>query len=334
MKRAQSRYFIVAAALLLAATGVARNRLAAALGATDVLWNRFGIGGPISAEPFCPGGRNPNPNVVLCDNFEDKGFEHRWDIGGHQGIWPTSQFVLCTDDHFGFHDRCAAWSNKLVFDRQWGFYGYDGRRAFTPQSEFYVRWYQYIGDPFVWGTLEDKSVMLHDQANTLVGYVGTNRNHLPVVPDSGPGKPFVANYQDLDTPETGGLFNRVNRFQNQGRNITLQPGNWYLFEWYVKLNDPGVSNGVTRLWIDDASAPIVKQTLRMEYTDMRWLRARDRGKQFGVVRFTVYHQRCEIARHTCPPYAPVVLSQSQRWDQLVISKSPIGPMDESPITNH
>ena len=201
---------------------------------------------------------------MLCDNFEDNGFERRWDIGGHQGIWPTSQFVLCTDDHFGFHDRCAAWSNKLVFDRQWGFYGYDGRRAFTPQSEFYVRWYQYIGDPFVWGTLEDKSVMLHDQANTLVGYVGTNRNHLPVVPDSGPGKPFVANYQDLDTPETGGVFNRVNRFQNQGRNITLQPAKWYLFEWYVKLNDPGVSNGETRLWIDDASAPIVKQTLRME----------------------------------------------------------------------
>ena len=319
--------------VLFAATGLLRSRFAG-LDATGLLRGWSAADAPVSPEPLCPGSRNPDPRVVLCDNFEDNGFERRWDIGGHQGIWPASQFVLCTDDHFGFHDRCAAWSNKLVFDREWGFYGYDGRRAFTPQSEFYVRWYQYIGDPFVWGTLEDKSVMLHDQANTLVAYVGTNRNHLPVVPDSGPGKPFVANYQDVDTPETGGLYNKVNRFQNQGRNITLQPGHWYLFEWYVKLNDPGVSNGVTRLWIDTADEPITTQMLRMEYTDMRWLRARDSGKQFGVVRLTVYHQRCEIASHTCPPYTPVVLSQSQRWDQLVISKGPIGPMGQSLITDH
>jgi hypothetical protein len=334
MMRRRSQYLIVAALVFAATAGLLHNRFADGLGATGLFRVRDAVYEPVTPEPFCPGGRSPDPNVVLCDNFEDDGFQRRWDIGGHQGIWPTSQFVLCTDGRFGFRDRCAAWSNKLVFDREWGFYGYDGRRAFTPQSEFYVRWYQYIGDPFVWGTLEDKSVMLHDQANTLVGYVGTNRNHLPVVPDSGPGKPFVANYQDVDTPETGGLYTKVNRFQNQGRNLTLQPGNWYLFEWYVKLNDPGISNGVTRLWIDPADAPIVTQTLRMEYTDMRWLRARDGGKQFGVVRLTVYHQRCEIAQHTCPPYTPAVLSQSQRWDQLVISKAPIGPIAETrPLTN-
>jgi hypothetical protein len=64
----------------------------------------------------------------------------------------------------------------------------------------------------------------------------------------------------------------------------------------------------------------------MEYTDMRWLKAHDVGKQFGVVRLTVYHQRCEIEPNTCPPHGPAVLSQSQRWDQIVVSKSPIGPM--------
>ena len=295
-------------------------------GAAALLRSRFAVAAAVPGEPFCPGGAKADPNVVLCENFEDGQFERRWDIGGHQGIFPISQFVQCADNQFGFHDRCAAWSNKLVFDRQWGFYGHDGRRAFTPQSEFYVRWYEYIGDPFVWGQLEDKSVMLHDQANTLVGYVGTNRNQLPAERDSGPGRPFVANYQDVDTPETGGVYAKVNRFQNQGRNLTLQPGNWYLFEWYVKLNDPGVSNGVTRLWIDAAAEPITKQTLRMEYNDMRWLKSRDAGKQFGVVRLTVYHQRCDIDPNTCPPNGPVALSQYQKWDQLVISKAPIGPM--------
>jgi hypothetical protein len=290
-------------------------------------------GATVPPEPFCPGGVSPNPNVVLCEGFEDDGVQKRWDIGGHQGVWPVSQFVLCTQDQFGFHDRCAAWSNRLVFDQEWGFYGYDARRSFPPQSEFYVRWYQYISNPYVWGTLEDKSVLLHDQDNTITAYVGTNRNHLPVVRDSGPGMPYIANYQDVDTPETGGRYTLVNRFQNQQRNITLQPGKWYLFEWYVRLNSPGLSNGVTRLWIDDATDPVTTQTLRMEYHDMRWLKYEHVNRQFGVVRLTVYDQRCDIGRNTCPPNGPDMLDQSQRWDQIVVSKRPIGPRaDMTPVT--
>ena len=264
--------------------------------------------------------------MILCDDFEDDGFQARWDIGGHQDFWPISQFVRCANDDFGFRDRCAAWSNGLVFDREWGFYGYDARRPFPPQSEFYIRWYQYISDPYAWGPLEDKSVMLHDASNTLVAYVGTNRNHRPTIPDSGPGMPFVANYQDVDWPETANRYTRVNRFQNQKRNITLEPGRWYLFEWYVKLNTPGVSDGVTRLWIDDATGPVSVQTMRMEHTDMRWLRNRDAGKAFGVLRLTVYHQRCDGVPNTCPPNGPMTLNQSHRWDRIVISKAAIGPL--------
>jgi hypothetical protein len=286
-------------------------------------------GAAVSQEPFCPGGASPNPNVVLCESFEDLGFLKRWDIGGHQGVWPVSQFVQCTDDRFGFHDRCAAWSNRLVFDQEWGFYGYDGRRPFPPQSEFYVRWYQYISNPYTWGTLEDKSVLIHDPENTITAYVGTNRNHLPVVLDSGPGMPYVANYQDVDTPETGGRYTMVNRFQNQKRNITLQPGRWYLFEWHVRLNSPGLSDGIARLWIDDATNPITAQTLRMEYRNMRWLKREQANRQFGVVRLTVYDQRCDIGRNTCPPNGPDILDQSQRWDHIVVSKSPIGPLADA-----
>jgi len=283
-------------------------------------------GAPASVDPSCPGGSDPDPNVILCEDFEDGGFQSRWDIGGHQGTWPTTEFVRCTNDSFGFNDRCAAWSNRLVFDREWGFYGYDARRAFPPAPGFYVRWYQYISNPFTWGTLEDKSVMLHDAANTITAYVATNRNHQPVVKDSGPGMPFVANYQDVDMPETAGQFTKVNRFQNQGSNITLEPGKWYLFEWYVKLNGPGTPDGITRLWIDDATRPIAAQTLRLAFSDMRWLKYSDLGKQFGVLRLTVYHQRCDGVPNTCPPHGPAILNQSQRWDNIVVSKAPIGPI--------
>lgn len=276
-------------------------------------------------ETGCPGDTAPNSDVLMCEDFEDGRFLERWVVGSRGNTWPYPQFVLCGDG-FGFNDRCAAWSNHLLFDGSWGFWGYDGRKPFPPASEFYVRWYQYISDPYAWGTLEDKSVMLHDSSNTLTAYVGTSRNHLPVVPDSGPGMPFVANYQDLDWLETGWQYTRVNRFQNQGSDITLQPGKWYLFEWYVRLNTPGLSDGVTKLWIDDATESITAQTLRLSYTDMRWLRTSDAGKQFGTLRLTDYHQRCDGVPNTCPPNGPSILKQSHRWDRIVVSKAPIGPM--------
>lgn len=291
------------------------------------------FGGSLSiaqgVEPTCTAAGRTDSDILLCDDFDDGSFLSSWNINSHFDVWPVSDFVRCGHD-FGFHSRCAAWSNFLIFDTYWGYWGYDAWRAFPPQDEFYVRWYQYISDPFVWGTLEDKSVLLHDPVGSITAYVATNRNHLPVEPNSGPGMPFVANYQDLDWADTNGRYTLVNRFQNQGDNITLERGRWYLFEWYIRFNTPGVSDGVTKLWIDDASRPIARQTLRLRYDDMRWLRGSDGGKQFGFLRLTVYDQRCDIDPNTCPPNGPAILSQSHRWDHIVVSKSPIGPVPPPP----
>src|SRR6185295_13139388 len=116
----------------------------------------------------------------------------------------------------------------------------------------------------------------------------------------------------------------------QRNDITLKRGTWYLFEWYVKLNAPGTSNGVTKLWIDEASGPISTQTLRMQYDDMRWLRYHDIDKEFSVLRLLLYNQRCDGVPDTCPPRGPAILNQSQRWDDIVVSKSPIGPIAVTP----
>jgi hypothetical protein len=295
----------------------------------------FGVAGVLGAflqpqaappERFCPGGAAPDPRVVFCDNFENANAHRRWDVGSNRNIWPLADVVRCDDEGFGFQDRCAAWTNRLVFDHEWGFYGYDARHGFPAQSELYIRWYQAISDPYEWGTLEDKSVMVHDSQNTITAYVATSRDARPTVAASGPGMPFVANYQDLDWQETEGALTRVNRFQTERNPIVLLPGRWYLFEWYIKLNTPGTSNGITRLWIDEASRPIARQTLRLQHTDMRWLRREDAGKAIGVLRLTVYHQRCDNGpRNTCPPNGPAVLDQFQQWDQIVVSTAPIGP---------
>ncbi len=101
-------------------------------------------------------------------------------------------------------------------------------------------------------------------------------------------------------------------YQNQNNDLTLQPGKWYLFEWYVKVNTPGIANGVTKLWVDDATAPITQQTLRLYYTDVRF---RDVDVTPGELQLTPYHAK------TAPNP-----SQYVRWDNIVISRKPIGPI--------
>src|SRR5439155_13201298 len=172
----------------------------------------FGVFPPPSAlavEPFCPGGSNPNPSVVWCDDFEAANDYLNWDIGYNGSQFGPADFVQCTA--FGFNSNCASWTADLQWDRQWGYYGFDARPlqrlSFSNpgSNDFYIRWYQYISNPYTWGTLEDKSVLIHDQNETLLAYVGTNRtdgsSSCYASISAGAGMPFVANYQDLDYPE-------------------------------------------------------------------------------------------------------------------------------------
>ena len=318
--RLKAHYLAVAGVLMFGATGLVRAYIA-----------RNTPGPPL--EHFCPGGDRADPEVLFCEDFEDRASVRRWDVTSRGNAWAPSDFVRC-DQGFGFGGGCAAWSNQLVFDTSWGYWGYSAKADFPPRDEFYVRWYQYISSPFVWGRLEDKSLLARDPSETIIGYVGTSRNHLPTEPNSGPGVPFVANYQDFDWGETGGQYSKVNRFQNQGRNITLEPGKWYLFEWYVKVNSSGMSDGITKLWVDDATEPIQTQTLRMHHTDMRWLKASDTGKRFGELQLTVYDQRCDTAPNICPPNGPEILKQSQRWDDIVVSRHSVGPTAQPAKSRH
>jgi len=52
----------------------------------------------------------------------------------------------------------------------------------------------------------------------------------------------------------------------------------------------------------------------------------------GLLRLTVYHQRCDMGGNRCPPNGPSIIQQSQRWDQIVISRARIGPLAGSEAT--
>src|SRR5207244_3526202 len=106
-------------------------------------------------------GHGSDGDLLLCDDFEDADFLQHWDVGSNSNTWPNADFVRCGDG-VGYKDRCAAWSNRLKFDTFWGYWGYDAWRPFVPQKEFYVRWYQFVSDRYVCGTLEDKPLLVHD----------------------------------------------------------------------------------------------------------------------------------------------------------------------------
>ena len=131
-------------------------------------------------------------------DFEQGDFLTNWGIESNLGTWPRDQFVRC--DSFGFGGSCAAWSNNLVSDNFGGYYGYDARRPFPPQSELYIRWYKYISNPYQWGSYQDDDLLLYDPGNSIAMYVTVNQADDGGCDGThgGTANPAVINYQDLN----------------------------------------------------------------------------------------------------------------------------------------
>jgi hypothetical protein len=254
-------------------------------------------------EPKCPGGSNPDPNWVFCEGFDNPP-SGGW---GHSDYYaPTYRWIQCDNNAFGFQSPCAGWTGyPWGFDGVFGYDGNGGRKQFstTGLTDFYVRWYDYISNPFVPGKVGNKSVLINEDANTyqLDPYI--------LVSKWGTMKPSMEVYNDGITGD---------RPQNLGNDITLTPGRWYLFEWHIKLNTPGVQNGISELWINDASAgPITAQTKRMHYTNVRYLLSGQNLKAKWIW-LSGYSQTY--------PDSPPPKTQHKKWSQIVISKARIGPM--------
>jgi hypothetical protein len=250
-----------------------RLSLSRVLLATAIAWLGHSAESAMAALQTDPCTDHGVDEVALCEDFESGVLHGRWEGGGPQTTWPPA-FVLCGDNH-GFGDQCAARSTA--------------RAAFSPLSELYVRWYQYIPASQTEGSTLEAAVTLSDPSNSVV-----------VIADGG------------------------RRLPSQGQGITLDPDKWYLVEWHVKLNSPGVPDGVAELWIDDASRPISTQTLRLRQQDMRWLGPDDAGKQLGTLRLTA--RRCDEALPPCLAGEGGSSGDSPRWDHIVVSRAPIGPL--------
>jgi len=85
-------------------------------------------------------------------------------------------------------------------------------------------------------------------------------------------------------------------------------GQWYCIEMRVKLNDPGQSNGIFEVWVDDV--------LKASLTDKNWIGSCEvgPGKFYGINAFYLENY-CNNG---------VIGNQARYFDNLVISRQKIG----------
>lgn len=247
----------------------------------------------LATEAICPGGATPNANVVWCDDLETP--SNSW----------VSQAVRC--DNFGFRDRCAVYSGPLNFDNEYGYFNWGGDpRIGGEYDDLYVRLFVKFSDAYKWGNVDDKGIYFQNSGGAPVIH-----NVKMEYSSWGTGKPNLASYA---------LLNRGERLmQNQGNDLKFEPGRWYMVEMHIKLNTPGLADGIYELWVDDMSRPISSQTLRLRYTDLL-IRPSGNTRGYDTLFLTSYHQRCDSGAE-----CPRTINQWVIWDNIVVSRAKIGP---------
>lgn len=105
-------------------------------------------------------------------------------------------------------------------------------------------------DPgYVWPDRSQKIAIL----NLTDGNVSARRYQVMILVNS--NGEYVVDHTYIDTWQFFGLTQNMN-----GSPVTVREGQWDKLKMHVTLNDPGYSNGIVRLWVNDV--------LKVEYTDV------------------------------------------------------------------
>ena len=132
-------------------------------------------------EPQCPGGSNPDPNVVFCENFESKSvFLNKGNPSGwenvseyccdHNGsgtvdVPPSEETEMVAGGNTpnawgttwpgitGFNSTFTAWNEQTPSSAS----GHYAEHTIPPGNEYYFRWYTYLSNPFIPGNIQDKN---------------------------------------------------------------------------------------------------------------------------------------------------------------------------------
>jgi hypothetical protein len=270
----------------------------------------------LAVESLCPGGSNPDPGVIWCDDFEDstplsqKYFEYDDGNGnfvrapgvgvngsyGMRVVWQTGQV--------------SAGSLKRTF----------GRNPVNSQSHLTtdfreIYWRQYLRMAPGWTGSPQKlsrAMILAnaDWAQALIAHVwsGRDTDYLVIDPASGikRGALVTTRYNDSANLTWLGAKASVTPVFN-----AASSGRWFCIEAHVKLNTAGRSDGVFELWIDN--------DLTAGRNNLNWV---DSWREYGInaIFFENYWN----------DGAPG--ERIRYFDNIVISTSRIGCIGSRPVS--
>jgi hypothetical protein len=225
-----------------------------------------------SSEPGCDGS---DPNVLMCDDFEDGvWYRTNCDVGGvtdpankgwcgtiYAPIDPPNAAVC--GDAGAVGSRCAATSglhNGDVGGRMMADHSFKDREEFT---EVYARYYYKAAPGYVWGW---QKAMTWNQCCAGIGRLKWGDLHFPCV-----GLSSCAPSFQLPVPED------VMQGQNMGNRLVFESGRWYFIEVHMRLNTPpGQPDGLLEVWLDDCAIDgrqcVGTPTLRLRRTDVKFNR--------------------------------------------------------------
>ena len=86
----------------------------------------------------------------------------------------------------------------------------------------------------------------------------------------------IANWDCCPVYDCNGPPNVYYYRQNQGAEVITTPGRWQFVEMHVKMNTPGVADGIWELWLDDCGDgtfpvnPVGSPTLKAQHLAVQW----------------------------------------------------------------
>ena len=283
-----------------------------------------------SSEPGCDGS---DPSVLWCDDFENGNWAQTygetanpvndgWNMtpfppGGCPAVGgictagvalvgtPTNGAVCGSVGAVG--TNCTASSGAHVDIGQAYFMGDHNLSGLDTHNEIYFRYYIKKIGPFIAGGEK------HLTFNIFAGSGGIKFANL----SSGGSGP------DLIPPQGSGIHSEQMLIPAEGvnRDANIAPWNWIADTWFylevhLKLNTPGVSNGVYELWLDNCG-PTGKTcpstpTLRSQHTNVKFRNAGD-NSQIGSI--------------WLENWANPATSGVTFYDQIKVATKRVGPMN-------
>ncbi len=106
-------------------------------------------------------------------------------------------------------------------------------------EEVWLRFYSKFSAGYAWPNRSHKLAIF----NLTNG--ADNQRHYQVYVYVNPSGRYAVDHSDIDNWQFYGLQ------QNVGTPVSVRPDQWEKIKLYVRLNTPGASNGIVRLWVND-----------------------------------------------------------------------------------